>query len=212
MPAEPSPPPGAGNGTPQPPAPDGGTKPASGGTAKFTQVAGKDTQTTRIIPQIASAGPKKTVLVCDDVTQIRKILAFNLKAANYDVVEAEDGSEAIKLSQSQNVDIILLDVMTPKVDGFTACGKIKQSPKTAHVPIIMLTACSQKEDIIKALSNGACDYIVKPFKKETVLSKIEKALTHGGGAAGAPVDALAAPPPSPPAPGAPPPSAAPAHS
>ncbi len=209
MSAEPSPPPGAGNGTPQhapAPAPtDHGTSrvnappPGSGGAAKFTQPAGKDTQVTRVIPQIATAAAKKTVLVCDDVTQIRKILCFNLKAANYEVLEAEDGSEAIKVSLLHKVDLILLDVMTPKVDGFTACGKIKQNPKTAHVPIIMLTACSQKEDIIKALSNGACDYIVKPFKKETVLSKIEKAINA----------AAAAPPP---APGAPPPSAAPAHS
>lgn len=216
MPSEPVQPPGAGNGTPQRPAPAPGAdrsqppRPASGGTAKVppaskdtavTRVlpSGKDTATTRLIPQIAAAGPKKIILVCDDVTQIRKILCFNLKSANYETLEAADGAEAIKLAETRKVDLILLDVMTPNVDGFTACGRIKANPNTKNVPIIMLTACSQKEDVIRALSNGACDYIVKPFKKETVLQKIERALA--GAAA-----------PAPPAEAPQPPSASPAHS
>lgn len=216
MPSEPS---GAGNGTPAQPgavpnppatAPSAPPKPGSGGTGRILP-SSKETATTRIIPQIATSGPKKTVLVCDDVTQIRKILCFNLKAANYETIEAEDGAEAIKISETQKVDLILLDVMTPRVDGFTACGRIKANPNTKNVPIIMLTACSQKEDVIRALSTGACDYIVKPFKKETVLQKIERAL--GGGAAAAAQDALSAPPaPAPPAAAGPPPSATPARS
>ncbi|GEM_PF-1652057 len=223
MPAETT---GAGNGIPPQPghAPSPATpgqgavpRPASGGTGKILP-SSKDTATTRIIPQIATAGPRKTILVCDDVTQIRKILCFNLKAANYETIEAEDGSEAIKLSEMHKVDLILLDVMTPKVDGFTACGRIKANPNTKNVPIIMLTACSQKEDVIRALSTGACDYIVKPFKKETVLQKIERAIAA---AATAPAgDALSVPPsvpplapaPKPPTVAAPPPSATPAHS
>ncbi len=219
MPAEPS---GAGNGTPaqpgaaaNPPAsgPAAPPTPRSGGTGKILP-SSRETATTRIIPQIATSGPKKTVLVCDDVTQIRKILCFNLKAANYETIEAEDGAEAIKISETQKVDLILLDVMTPRVDGFTACGRIKSNPNTKNVPIIMLTACSQKEDVIRALSSGACDYIVKPFKKETVLQKIEHAL--GAAAAGPAADALSAPPsvpvPAPPGAAAQPPSATPARS
>ncbi len=224
MPPEAPQPAGAGNGTspqpgPMPAAPSTPQapppKPSSGGTGRILP-SSKDTATTRIIPQIATAGPKKTVLVCDDVTQIRKILCFNLKMANYETLEAEDGAEAIKISETQKVDLILLDVMTPKVDGFTACGKIKANPNTKDVPIIMLTACSQKEDVIRALSNGACDYIVKPFKKETVLQKIERAIAAatappGADALSAPT-AATAPAQAPPAAAAPPPSAAPARS
>lgn len=172
--------PGAASAPPTPaqPAPP---KPGSGGTA-------------RIIPQITSSNLKKTILVCDDVAQIRKILCFNLRSANYETIEAEDGAEAIKIAQTRKVDLILMDIMTPRVDGFTACGKIKSNPTTKGIPIIMLTACSQKEDVIRALSNGACDYIVKPFKKETVLQKIEKALF--GTTPTADPDPLSTPPPS----------------
>jgi CheY-like chemotaxis protein len=116
------------------------------------------------------------VLVADDDHNLRKILCIFLKNARYETVEAANGREALNMVKSQNPDIILMDIMMPLLDGFTVCKLLKDDPETKRIPVLICTAKNRKEDLVAAIKSGAEDYIIKPFTKETVLGKIEKAL------------------------------------
>jgi CheY-like chemotaxis protein len=116
----------------------------------------------------------KTVLVVEDNKSTRDIVVHNLSAAGFRTVEAGDGETAVELLGRQTVDVILLDVMMPKMDGFTVCRLLKQPGPTAAIPIIIVTARNEREDVLKAVQSGADDYIVKPFTKDTLLDKVRK--------------------------------------
>jgi len=120
--------------------------------------------------------PKLRVLVADDDTNLRRILSLFLRNAGYETLEAQDGREALDLTRSEHPDAVLMDVMMPVVDGFTLCRMIKEAPDTRAIPVVICTARNRKEDLVTAIRAGAEDYIVKPFTKETVLAKIEKAI------------------------------------
>src|SRR4029453_10221389 len=117
------------------------------------------------------------VLVADDDQNLRKILCLFLKNARYETVEAANGREALNMAKSQDPDIILMDIMMPILDGFTVCKLLKDDPETRPIPVLICTAKNRKEDLIAAIKAGAEDYIIKPFTKDTVLGKIEKALS-----------------------------------
>jgi CheY-like chemotaxis protein len=119
---------------------------------------------------------KPLVLVADDDQNLRKILCLFLKNAHYEPVEATNGREALNLAKSQNPDVILMDIMMPMLDGFTVCKMLKDDADTKRIPVLICTAKNRKEDLVAAIKAGAEDYIIKPFTKDTVLSKIEKAL------------------------------------
>lgn len=116
------------------------------------------------------------VLVADDDNNLRKILALFLRNAGYSVLEALNGREALELAKRKHPDAVLLDIMMPLLDGFTVCKLIKDDPETKHTAVLICTARNHKEDLIAAIRAGAEDYIIKPFTKETVLAKVEKAL------------------------------------
>jgi len=116
------------------------------------------------------------VLVADDDNNLRKILCIFLKNARYDTVEAANGREALNMAKSQSPDLILMDIMMPLLDGFTVCKLLKDDPETRRIPVLICTAKNRKEDLVAAIKAGAEDYIIKPFTRETVLGKIEKAL------------------------------------
>ena len=117
------------------------------------------------------------VLVADDDNNLRKILCLFLKNARYETVEAANGREALHMAKSQNPDLILMDIMMPILDGFTVCKLLKDDPDTKRIPVLICTAKNRKEDLVAAIKSGAEDYIIKPFTKETVLSKVEKAMS-----------------------------------
>ena len=117
------------------------------------------------------------VLVADDDQNLRKILCLFLKNARYETVEAANGREALNMAKSQDPDIILMDIMMPLLDGFTVCKLLKDDPDTRPIPVLICTAKNRKEDLIAAIKAGAEDYIIKHFTKDTVLGKIEKALS-----------------------------------
>src|ERR1041384_7051136 len=119
------------------------------------------------------------ILVADDDTNLRKILALFLKNAGYSVVEAVNGREALETAKLRRPDAILLDIMMPLMDGFTVCRLIKDDPEMSYSAILICTARNRKEDLIAAIKAGAEDYIIKPFTKETVLGKVDKALKIG---------------------------------
>lgn len=126
------------------------------------------------LPAMDSA--QRTVLVVDDNIHIRTILRYHLEKENYKVIEAGDGEKAVNAANENKVDIVLMDIMMPVMDGYEACKQLKANSKTKNIPILMLTAKSQKEDVMEALQSGADDYIVKPFRKEIVLKKIQETL------------------------------------
>lgn len=113
------------------------------------------------------------ILIVDDEKLLVKGLKFNLEQEGYQVITAFDGEEAIRLAHDESIDIILLDLMLPKVDGFTACRTIRSF---SNVPIIMLTAKSEDVDKILGLEYGADDYITKPFNVREVEARIKAIL------------------------------------
>ena len=107
-----------------------------------------------------SSQNKETILVADDEASIRRILETRLSMIGYKVVTASDGKEALKLFKDYEPDLVVLDVMMPKLDGYGVCQELR---KDSDVPIVMLTALGDVADRITGLELGADDYVVKPF-------------------------------------------------
>lgn len=123
------------------------------------------------------AAPKpgeKVILIVDDKGTTRNILVHNLRTAGYRAIEAESGIVALNIAFHERVDMIILDVMMPKLDGYTVCERLRANEKTKDVPVVMCTAKGMKEDVVLAMRAGANDYIVKPFSKATVMEKVKK--------------------------------------
>ncbi len=112
----------------------------------------------------------KKILVVDDEKPIVEILKLNLQKENYEVYEAYDGEDALLKAKTVQPDLILLDVMLPKMDGFTVCRKIRE---TSTVPILMLTAREEEVDKVLGLELGADDYITKPFSVRELMARIK---------------------------------------
>lgn len=115
----------------------------------------------------------KTILVSDDNPQINEILQKYLKSEGYAVVTAQDGQQALDLFFSHAPNLVLLDVMMPKLDGFAVCRQIR---RVSDVPILMITARGEDEDRISGLDLGADDYIVKPFSTGELMARIRAVL------------------------------------
>ncbi len=113
---------------------------------------------------------KKTILIVDDEKPIVDILVYNLKKEGYNTLEANDGAEAINIAFEKKPDLILLDIMLPKVDGLTVCKKIRNS---FNMPIIMISAKDEEIDKILGLELGADDYITKPFSVRELVARVK---------------------------------------
>ena len=120
---------------------------------------------------VAVSGRK--ILVVDDEKPIAEILRYNLEQEGYDVLVAYDGEEALQVAAAAKPDLILLDIMLPKKDGFTVCREIRQN---SNVPIIMLTAKDTELDKVLGLELGADDYITKPFSAREVMARVKAQL------------------------------------
>ncbi len=116
------------------------------------------------------------ILVVDDEEHIRKILKFKLEKHGYYVITADNGEVALKMVRRENPDLIILDLMMPKMDGFEVCRRIRKNFQTAQIPIIMLTAKSDMVDKIKGLAGGANDYLVKPYSNDELLLRVKNVL------------------------------------
>jgi len=113
-----------------------------------------------------------TVLVVEDESETAFILAANLRAAGYEVLEARDGCECLRLAGDRLPDVIIMDLGLPRMDGVSATRALKADPKTEHIPVIMLTARSAKADVVRGLEVGALDYLSKPFDMMELLARV----------------------------------------
>jgi len=118
----------------------------------------------------------QTILVAEDQEHIRSLITYKLRHSGYTVVTAVDGLEAIKKAEETNPDLILLDVMMPLLTGFEVLARLKQHEKLKTVPVLMVTAQSQEEEVIKGLELGADDYITKPFSPNELVARVKTVL------------------------------------
>ncbi|WP_421418030.1 PleD family two-component system response regulator [Agrobacterium tumefaciens] len=113
------------------------------------------------------------VLVVDDIPANVKLLEARLVAEYFDVVTAEDGFKALDICDQEQVDIILLDIMMPGMDGFEVCELLKANPKTAHIPVVMVTALDQPSDRVRGLKAGADDFLTKPVNDLQLIARVK---------------------------------------
>ncbi|AFK85473.1 MULTISPECIES: response regulator [Thermoanaerobacterium] len=117
------------------------------------------------------------ILIVDDEKPIVEILKYNLEKNGYSTIEAYDGEEGLKMAQEKNPDLILLDVMLPKMDGFTVLRILRQTMTT---PILMLTAKEEEVDKVLGLELGADDYVTKPFSMRELIARVKANLRRSG--------------------------------
>lgn len=136
---------------------------------------------------------RRKVLVVDDEPAIRELVQFNLERADLDVISAADGEEALAFFHRERPDLILLDLMLPRLDGFTVCRRIREQ---SAVPIIILTARAGEPDRVDGLELGADDYLTKPFSPRELVARVKAVLrrVEPAGEAVAPRPAEAPPP------------------
>lgn len=126
------------------------------------------------------SGPEASVLVVEDDPTIRALLAMALAGAGYaDVREAARGDEGLAEAKRRAPDLVLLDVMLPGLDGFAFARTVRAAPALAATRIIMITARTQPEDIVRGLEAGADDYVVKPFDRKILLARVKAVLRRG---------------------------------
>ena len=116
---------------------------------------------------------KKTILVVDDEQSIVELLTFNLQKEGYNTLEAYDGDTAVEMAVNEKPDLILLDVMIPKLDGISVCKKIRYALNISNIPILMISAKDTETDKIVGLEMGADDYITKPFQIREVMARVK---------------------------------------
>jgi len=116
------------------------------------------------------------ILVVDDNHENLKVVGNFLKEKDYKIAMATDGKSALKILETNNIDLILLDIMMPEMDGFEVCRRLKEDPAKKDIPIIFLTARSESEDIVKGFQMGGVDYITKPFNKEELFARVHNHL------------------------------------
>ncbi len=116
------------------------------------------------------------ILVAEDEKDIRRLVTFTLQRAGFEVLEAENGLEALKIALESEPDAILLDVMMPYMDGYEVCRKLRANPSTLKTPVIFLSAKGQNYEVSEGLEAGASGYIVKPFIPRELAARVKQIL------------------------------------
>lgn len=119
---------------------------------------------------------KETILVVDDEEDILELVRYNLSREGFDIIGAETGEKALEVANAESVDLIVLDLMLPGLDGLEVAKQLKNYPKTQNIPIIMLTAKGEEADMVTGLELGADDYVTKPFSPRILLARIKAVL------------------------------------
>ena len=116
------------------------------------------------------------ILVIEDDDAIRDLISTNLEMAGYDINQAPDGIKGQALAVQLQPDLIMLDLMLPKVDGFTVCQRLRRDERTADIPVLMLSALGQTKDKVEGFNAGADDYLTKPFELAEMLARVRALL------------------------------------
>lgn len=114
------------------------------------------------------------ILVAEDEKDIRRLVVFTLQRAGYEILEASDGREALRLATENQPNLILLDIMMPFMNGYEVCQKLRERPELKDTPIVLLTAKAQNYEIAQGLEAGATDYLIKPFIPRELAAKVRK--------------------------------------
>lgn len=122
----------------------------------------------------------KSVLIADDDPLLVQLLEYKLSNRGFRAISVGDGDAALAMAQKEMPDLIVLDGMMPGLDGFEVLRRLKESPETEGIPVVMLTGRKQEKDVVNGLSLGAEDYLIKPFSPEELITRIEKALEPNG--------------------------------
>lgn len=120
------------------------------------------------------------ILIVEDEKDIRQLITFTLQYAGFTVVAGKDGQEAVDLVEKEMPELILMDVRMPRLDGYSACEVIKSNQKTAHIPIVFLSAKGQDGEIRKGFEVGASDYLLKPFTPTELIERVKSILEEAG--------------------------------
>jgi len=121
---------------------------------------------------------KRKILVVDDEKELVKLITFNLSIAGYNVLSAKNGIEALEISEQENPDLIILDIMLPRIDGWEVCRRLRQNPHTTNIPIIMLSALSEVNDKLRGFDLGIDDYVTKPFSPRELVVRVKRVLAR----------------------------------
>ncbi len=119
---------------------------------------------------------KKRILVVDDEVDLVETVRFSLELEGFEVLVAHNGEEALNQARKENPDLILLDLMLPKLDGYKVCRLLKFDERYKHIPILMLTAKTQEKDKTMGMETGANEYITKPFDMDELMKKVKNYL------------------------------------
>lgn len=118
----------------------------------------------------------KTILIAEDEPDTANLLQFHLQRRGYRTTVASDGLNALNLSFERHPDLVILDLMLPKLHGFEVCRLLKTSPSTRHIPVFLLTAMASTENKVQGFSLGANEYMTKPFEVSELLARVESLL------------------------------------
>ena len=128
---------------------------------------------------------RKRILLVDDAKTSLMMEQMILSRGTYDFLTAQDGVEAVEVAVRERPDLILMDILMPKMDGLEACRQLKERDETKEIPIIMVTTRGEAESVEKGFKSGCCDYVAKPINSNELLSKVRKHLgeleQHGKG-------------------------------
>lgn len=119
-----------------------------------------------------------TILLAEDDPDILHMVAYKLRRAGFEVIETTDGLAALAACRREPPDLVLLDVRMPRMDGIAVCRELRDGPRTADLPIVMLTARAREQDRELALAAGATDYVVKPFSPRALVERVEAVLAR----------------------------------
>ena len=136
------------------------------------------TQTQPAQTQPAQTQPP-TILVADDEHDIRELVAYRLSRSGYTIIEARDGQEAFELAADQPPDMAVLDVMMPRLNGFDLTERLRHTPATRQLPILLMSASVQEADISRGIAAGADGYLTKPFTPDQLLTRVRDVLSRG---------------------------------
>lgn len=125
---------------------------------------------------MTAAEPPPTILVADDEEDLRELVAYRLTRSGYAVIAARDGEEALRLAGERAPDLMVLDVMMPRLDGYELTRRVRAEDSLRAIPIILLTARSQEADVDRGFEVGADDYLKKPFNPDELVARVRAVL------------------------------------